>query len=88
MYTYTTLHSVLGCPTVNMGILWSRNQLNGYETVLEMFMFITLVEFMYGFLSPNKSISDCPNMSNSNVMKKFACGLLSLKTNVQIILKN
>ena len=43
---------------------------------------------MYGFLSPNKSISDCPNMSNSNVMKKFVFGLLSLKTNVQIILKN
>ena len=37
MFTYTTFQSVLGCPTVNMGILWSKNQLNGYETVLEMY---------------------------------------------------
>ena len=37
MFQYTTLQSVLGCPTVNMGIFWSRNQLNGYETVVEMY---------------------------------------------------
>ena len=31
---------------------------------------------------------DYPNMNNSNVMKQFAYGLLSLNRNVQIVLKN
>ena len=43
---------------------------------------------MYGFLSANKSTPDCPSMSNSNAMKQFAYGLLSLNKNVQIMLQN
>ena len=41
---------------------------------------------MYCSLSPNDSTLDYPNMSSSNVMKQFACGLLSLNRNVQIML--
>ena len=41
---------------------------------------------MYCSLSPSDSTLNYPNMSNSNVMKQFACGLLSLNRNFQIML--
>ena len=91
-----------------MGILWSRNQLNGYEAVLEMHSkqitslssYKLCIDHLFSdqiynigrirvcFLSANKSTTDCPSMSNSNVMKQFAYGLLNLNNNVQIMQKN
>ena len=41
---------------------------------------------MYGILLANKSTSGCPSMSNSNAIKCFVYGSLSLNKNVQIML--